>query len=100
MDKVLNLREIKPISLSEMSTVSFPPGDVFARDEDKRTRITSLDKAVTLGKSVKIKTNLIFNTTEGYRSVACVVLGINLSGAVIEGNHFIPMHAIYTADVR
>jgi hypothetical protein len=99
MDKVLNLREVKPISLNEMSKVSFPSEDVFARDEDKRTRITALDKAVTLCRS-KMKTNVVFNTLEGFRSVEAPVLGINLSGAVIEGNHFIPMHAIYSTDIR
>lgn len=100
MDKVLNLRAVKPISLDEMNNVSFPSEDVFTRDEDKRTRITALDKAVTLSRNSKITTNLVFNTLQGYRSVQAPVLGINLSGAVIEGNHFIPMHAIYSTDIR
>jgi hypothetical protein len=100
MDKVLNLRSIKPIGLEEMGKVTYPELDVFERDEDKRTRIGTLDKAVTLGRSAKVKTNLVFNTIEGYRSVQCIVLAMNASGAVIEGDHFIPMRAIYSTDIR
>jgi hypothetical protein len=100
MDKVLNLRSIKPISIGEMTGITYPSQDVFVRDEDKRTRITALDKAVTLGRSAKIKTNLVFNSEQGYRSVSCIVHAIDIKGVTIDGGHFIPMHAIYSTDIR
>ena len=99
METVLNLGEIETVRPDALFSADYPKEDVLKRIEDKRVRRVNLDKAITLGKSAKIRTRLVFRTTEGYKNIACIVHAQNEKGITIEGDHFIPMHVIYTVDM-
>ncbi len=100
MDTALNLRDIQTITAAELESCSFPSGDVYQRDEDKRVRLLSLDKAMTLSKNEKFKTLLVIHTTEGFKSLQTQVLAMGPQGITIEGNYLIPMHAVYSANIE
>jgi hypothetical protein len=99
MDKVLNLREIKEIALDELFHANYGEVDALEAETDKRVRRVNLDKAVTLGRSVKIKTRLVIKTVEGYVQVKGIVHFVADKGITLEKDHFIPMHAIHSVDL-
>jgi hypothetical protein len=96
MDKVLNLREIKEITLDELFQADYGKDDVLEAETDKRVRRVNLDKAVTLGRSAKIRTRLVLKTAQGYAQVKGVVHFVADKGITLEKDHFIPMHAIHS----
>ena len=73
MDKVLNLREIKELALDELFHANYGAVDALEAETDKRVRRVNLDKAVTLGRSAKIKTRLVIKTADGYFQVKGIV---------------------------
>jgi hypothetical protein len=100
MDTALNLREVPVISPDALFQIQYTDKDVLDRIEDIRVRRLSLDKAVTLGKSVKIKTRLVLYTQNGFVQLNKVIVHLlNEKGITIDGDYFIPMHAIYTVDM-
>lgn len=99
MDKVLNLREIKEIGLDELFQADYGTADALQTETDQRVRRVNLDKAVTLGRSAKIKTRLIIKTAKGYVQVKGIVHFVADKGITLEKDHFIPMHAIHSVDI-
>lgn len=99
MEKVLNLRETKEISLNDLFTLKYHTQDVLESEVDRRVRRGNLDKAVTLGKSAKIRTRLVLQTTEGFVQVKGVVHFTSEKGITLEKDHFIPLHVIYSVDI-
>jgi hypothetical protein len=100
MDTVLNLRELETITAEELASCSFPSEDVYLRDEDKRVRFVSLDKAMTLAKHDRYKTLLVIRTTEGFKSLKTYVLAMNFVSVTIEGNYQIPIQAVYSVNIE
>lgn len=100
MDTALNLREVPVISPAELFHVHYTDSDVLNRVEDTRVRRVNLDKALTLSKNVKIKTRLVVYTTKGFVQLTQVVIHfVHDKGVTIEGDHFIPLHSIYSVDM-
>lgn len=100
MDTVLNLRELETINAEELASCSFPSEDIYHRDEDKRVRVVSLDKAMTLAQNEKFKTLLVIHTTEGFKALKTRVLAMNFASVTIEGNYQIPIQAVYSVNIE
>ncbi len=100
MDTALNLREVPVISPDALFNIQYAEKEVLDRMEDIRVRRVNLDKAVTLGKSAKIKTRLVLYTKDGFVQLnGLIVHFVNDKGVTIDGDHFIPMHSIYSVDM-
>lgn len=99
MDKVLNLRDTRQITLDDLFTLKYTKPEVLESIDDRRVRRGNLDKAVTLGKNPKNTTRLVLATESGFVQVFGVVHFVNEKGITLEKDHFIPMHVIYNVDV-
>jgi hypothetical protein len=100
MDTALNLRDIPVITPVELTSCPLAEGEIYTRPEDIRVRLVSLDKACVLSRSEHVKTLLVINTANGFRSLYTKVLSVNPSSILIEGNLTIPMHAIYSVNIE
>ena len=100
MDTVLNLRELETMTEAQLATCVFPSEDVYHRDEDKRVRIVSLDKAITLAKHDKFRTLLVVNTRDGLKSIQTQVLSMTLQHILIDGHFQIPIQAVYSVNIE
>jgi hypothetical protein len=100
MDTALNLRDIEKVTIGELRNCQFPAEEIYTRDEDKRVRFLSLDKAVTMSRNEKVNTLLVVNTTKGFKAITTKVLGLNMQGITITENMFIPMSAVYSVNIE
>ena len=100
MDTALNLRDIQVITQTALASCAFASNDVYTRAEDMRVRLTSLDKAVVMSRNEKVKTLLVINTVEGFRSIITKVLALSVTGIIVEGNVSIPMRAVYSVNIE
>lgn len=99
MDTAYNLREATWVTTDGISTLQLLNHDVLTRIEDIRVRRVNIDKAVTLGKSAKIKTRLVLFTQTGYVQLNAVVIAANDTDIWIEGGKSIPLACIYAVDM-
>lgn len=100
MDTALNLRDIPAITPAELANSTFPDKELYTRVEDMRVRLTSLDKAVVMCRSEKVKTLLVVNTNTGFRSIITKVMRLDANRIVLEGNITIPVHAVYSVNIE
>lgn len=100
MDTALNLRDLPRVALNELGATQLASTEVFSGSDDMRARVVALDKAITMGRSSKIKTLLAINTTDGFKAIEAKIIGMNLEGVILENNAFIPMHAIYSVNIE
>lgn len=100
MDTALNLRDIPAITSADLASCAFASNEVYTRIEDVRVRLTGLDKALMMSRNEKVKTLLVVNTENGFRSIFTKVLALNVNGIIVEGNISIPMHAVYSVNIE
>ena len=100
MDTALNLRNVPGITQTDLASCTFADKEVYTRVEDLRVRLTSLDKAMVMSRSEKVKTLLVVNTTNGFRSITTKVLAVNPKTILVEGNIAIPVHAVYSVIIE
>lgn len=100
MDTALNLRDIPAITSGELASCAFAPNEVYTRMEDIRVRFSALDKAMVMSRNESVKTLLVVNTMNGFRSIITKVLALNVQGIIVEGNISVPMHAVYSVNIE
>ncbi len=86
--------------MAELASCTFTNMEVYTRMEDIRVRLASLDKAMVMSRSEKVKALLVVNTTNGFRSITTKVLMVNPGSIIVEGNISIPMHAVYSVNIE
>lgn len=97
--ELTNIKSIKTTPASDLANFSYPDADILSQIEDKRVRITNLNKALTFGtSSQKGKASLVLDTNDGRVRTEAVVIGFDASNVWLEGNIKIPMNAIRSVD--
>lgn len=100
MDTALNLRDIPAITPAELASCIFPKTELYTRVEDMRVRLTSLDKAVVMCRSEKVKTLLVVNTAAGFRSIITKIMKLDPQQIILEGNIAVPVQAVYSVNIE
>jgi hypothetical protein len=97
--ELTNIKSIKSTPANDLSNCTFPDTDILSQIEDKRVRITNLNKALTFGSSSqKGKTSLVLDTTNGRVRTEAVVIAFDNESVWLEGNIKLPMSALRSVD--
>lgn len=87
--------EIEKIEKEAIGKLAFPSADVLERPEDRRVRMANLEKAVLLGNGYKGKVRIVFESTEGTKSVETTIWQAAEDTILLKGGVRIPIHAVH-----
>ncbi len=93
-----NFRNIPISNKEELTNVQFDTKDVLEREEDVRVRGTNLDKAISLARSEKFKTNIILKSKEKLFRIESPILSIENGFVLTKSGLKIPVSCIISAD--
>ena len=97
--ELTNIKSINATPVNDLANFSFPDTDILTQIEDKRVRITNLNKALTFGtSSQKGKASLVLDTNNGRIRTEAVVIGFDNTNVWLQGNIKLPMSAIRSVD--
>src|ERR1043166_2339024 len=93
-----NVRKVPVVDAKQLATLTPVEAEVLSRVEDRRVRKTNLEKALTLGKSVKFKTSIVFDAKEGRHCVCDLVVSYAKDTVWFPGGINLPLHCIRSVD--
>lgn len=97
--ELTNIKAIEATLANDLANYSYPDTDILSQIEDKRVRITNLNKALTFGtSSQKGKASLVLDTTNGRVRTEAVVIAFDNVNVWLEGNIKLPMSALRSVD--
>ena len=93
-----NFRSLSIINENELLNLNFSENDVLILPEDKRVRLTNIDKAIALHKSKLYKTAIIIKTSNGLTKIETGIVSF-ANGFLFTTNRFkIPIQVVYSVD--
>jgi hypothetical protein len=89
------MRTIELIAKEQVPQFKFLSGDVLHTETDKKERFRLLEQAMILGNSYRGKVRIVFETTDGTKSVETTIWHASEDLISLKGGINIPIHSIY-----
>ncbi len=96
MENLTNTTQ-KPVKIEKekIANLTFPDTEVLTTADAKKIRTASLDRAMKLGNIEHNKIKIIFEDTEGVKTVETTVWGVTDKRVILKQGVTIPIHRIY-----
>jgi hypothetical protein len=83
------------VEKEEITSFSFPKGDVLSSEIKKAERQSRIKKAMRLGNSIKRKVKIIFEDAEGLKKVETTIWGFTDKNIILKKTTIIPIRCIH-----
>lgn len=94
-----NFRKLEAESLDVLKTLQLPAEDALTQDEDRRVRITNLDKAKNFANNNKVNTYVVLKCEDGMHKFKLNILGNNGVNVFTTEKFMIPIKNILSVDI-
>ncbi|MFE3870700.1 hypothetical protein ACFX5F_05635 [Flavobacterium sp. ZS1P70] len=87
--------EFKIIDKEDIALLKFPQTDVLDDVDEIKTRISEINRALSLGNLEHSKIKILFEDTESKKMVDTTVWGVTDKNVMLKQGVMIPIHRIY-----
>lgn len=87
--------EFKSIDKEDIALLKFPTTDVLDDVDEIKTRISEINRALSLGNLEHSKIKIFFEDTESKKIVDTTVWGVTDKNVMLKQGVMIPIHRIY-----
>lgn len=87
--------EFTIIEKEDIASLKFPPTDVLDDDAEMKTRISEINRALSLGNLEHSKIKIFFEDNESKKIVNTTVWAVTDKNVVLKQGVMIPIHRIY-----
>lgn len=87
--------EFTIIEKEEIASLKFPATDVLDDDNEKKTRISEINRALSLGNLEHSKIKIFFEDYESKKIVNTTVWAVTDKNIILKQGVMIPIHRIY-----
>ena len=87
--------EFTIIDKEEIALLKFPKIDVLDDDEDVKTRLSAINRALSLGNLEHSKIKIFFEDTQSKKIVDTTVWAVTDKNVILKQGVMIPIHRIY-----
>lgn len=87
---------IQDIEKEAIEGLTFPKDELHLGAEDRNSLRKQLDQASTLGNLEKHKVRILFEDSEGKKTVHTTIWGVTEKNILLKGGRSIPVHRIHS----
>ena len=83
------------VEKESISLLTFPPSDVLLTDKERVERRKRINRAMKLGNTRKSKVRIMFEDTEGIKTVETTIWGVTEKNVILKQTTLIPIRRVH-----
>lgn len=83
------------VAKENISQLTFPKENVLTNEADRKVLKAKIDKALKLGNALKGKVKILFEDSEGMKTVETTIWGVTDKNILLKKTTIIPIRRIY-----